>query len=53
MLSKEYVLVQHLIEDFKNGGNQVFLIGSGQDRYKNMIPGKESEGTGNHLIVYL
>lgn len=30
MLPREYmVLVQHVIEDFRNGGNQVFLIDYG------------------------
>ena len=31
MLPKEYVLVQHAIEDFRNGGNLVFLIDYGPD----------------------
>ena len=31
MLPKEYVLVQHATEDFRNGENQIYLINYGSD----------------------
>ena len=37
MLPKEYVLVPHVTEDFKNGENQIYLINYGQDCYKYTI----------------